>query len=161
MVLVRRYTLSKRERRELFETLRGFYPGLELNKESSVEILFLDRDLKVIIVDRVPFFIHRDGRWIPHLKFLLRYGAQAFPRIAVDKGAVKPILNGADVMAPGVKSIDGSFRENDIVVVVDYETSKPIMVGRALLDSERMKSASRGKVVENIHRLNDDLWSLV
>lgn len=158
--MVRRYALSKREKKELMETLHETYPSIELSKDSLVEVLLLDKNSKIIIVDRTPFFIYWEGKWIPHLKYLLRHGAQAFPRVAVDKGAVNPILNGADLMAPGIKAIEGSFRENDIVVVIDSETSRPIMVGRALVDSERVKNMNKGKVVENIHRLNDEFWSI-
>jgi len=161
VVLTRRYTLSKRDRKELLESLRMRFPNLEISKDSVIEILHIDKSLEVIIIDRVPALIRRDNEWLPHLKFLLKHGIKGFPWVAVDKGAVKPILNGADVMAPGVKAIGGSFRENDIVIVVDNEFFKPIMVGRALVDSEKMKSISRGKVIENIHVLNDDLWNIV
>lgn len=160
VVLTRRYTLSKRDKKELLESLHRVYPNLEIDRDSTVEILHLDRNLEVVIVDRVPAFIHRGDEWIPHLKFLLKHGIHGFPWVAVDKGAVKPILNGADVMAPGVRAVGGSFKENDIVIVVDNEFFKPIMVGRALVDSEKMKNTSRGRVVENIHVLNDDLWSI-
>lgn len=61
-------------------------------------------------------------------------------------------------MAPGIKAIEGAFREGDIVVICELESRKPFAIGRALAPSDPITKGElrRGKVVENIHYFNDE-----
>lgn len=160
-LLVKRYVLSKRERKSIVEELTSIYPGLNVDKDSVIEVAIFSNDLKFIVIDKTPAFFQYNGRWFPHLKYLWRNTIPGLPLIVVDKGAVKPILNGADLMAPGVRNVIGVFNKGDIVVVVDEEYSKPIMVGEALVDSNTLKNMSKGKVVRNIHVVNDNFWNAI
>jgi len=62
-------------------------------------------------------------------------------------------------MAPGVRSIKGEFKENDLILVVDERHGKPLAVGVALLSSEEMKTVKGGKTVKNLHYVGDKLWN--
>ncbi|RDD53282.1 MAG: RNA-binding protein, partial [Candidatus Korarchaeota archaeon NZ13-K] len=81
------------------------------------------------------------------------------PKVVVDIGAVKPIASGADVMGPGVKEVEGSFREGDLVAVVDERLRAVIAVGIALRPSGEARE--RGKTIKNIHHAGDALWRAV
>ncbi len=158
----RRYTLSKRERRLIMGELGKQYPGFTVDKNVVVEI-YEEKGLgRILLLDGVPAFFTYGDKWFPHLKYLLKQMIPGIPVIVVDMGAVKPLLRGADLMAPGIRRVEGDFREGDPVVVVDEKYGKPFMVGKALIDSKPLIDGivKRGRVVENIHRVGDKLWKL-
>jgi PUA domain protein len=84
-----------------------------------------------------------------------------FPRIVVDMGAVPYVCKGADVMAPGVCSINGNFETDGLLVVVDERYNKPLSIGMALLNSEEMKTTKKGKVIKTLHYVGDKLWTQI
>lgn len=70
---------------------------------------------------RVLFWQHFKSPLLPTLPILHLYPSM-LPKVQVDKGAIKFILSGADVMAPGVLSKGGnlplSLKEDDYVVFI-------------------------------------------
>lgn len=160
----RRYVLSKKDRRLIIESLVKKYPGFKIDKNNILEI-YEDRDIgQLIIYNSKPVFIKINEQWIPHLRYLLENQSflETLPVVIVDRGAVKPLLNGADLMIPGIRSVRKSFCINDSVVVVDEDYFKPIVSGLALVDSDLIISGSvkRGRAVLNIHRIGDKYWEL-
>lgn len=91
-------------------------------------------------------------------------GLLAFPAtkrfVTVDMGAVPFVYNGADVMAPGIVEADPTIRPGDLVWVRDVKNRRPLAVGRAVLDGPTMAREKRGKAVESLHHVGDDLWRL-
>ncbi|TLZ46744.1 MAG: RNA-binding protein [Methanobacteriota archaeon] len=91
-------------------------------------------------------------------------GLLAFPAtkraVTVDMGAVRFIYNGADVMAPGIVDADPAIRAGDIVWVCDEKNRRPLSVGRAILDGPTMAREEKGKAVETIHHVGDEIWRL-
>lgn len=56
------------------------------------------------IVDNVPlFFQERDGPWCPTLRILHQY-PDMMKKLRADKGAIKFVLSGANIMCPGLTS---------------------------------------------------------
>jgi PUA-domain protein len=96
---------------------------------------------------------------IPTLLF--EKSLQSLPKIVVNMGAVPYICNGADVLAPGIVEISGTFAESDYVVVVDERHQKPLAIAMALSDSQAARELSRGKVAKNLHYVGDALWNLL
>ena len=84
-----------------------------------------------------------------------------FPRVVVDMGAVPHVTGGADIMAPGIRSVLGNFSSSQLVVIVDEKHDKHLAVGRSLLDSTALKQTRKGKVVENLHYVGDTVWEVV
>jgi PUA domain protein len=80
------------------------------------------------------------------------------PRITVDMGAVRFVVNGADIMRPGITEVDDRVKGNGIVVVVDENHGKPLAVGISKMSAEELRAATSGKVIKSIHHINDDLW---
>ena len=89
-------------------------------------------------------------------------GLLAFParrrHVTVDMGAVAFVYNGADVMAPGIVDADSEIRAGDIVWVRDEKNGRPLAVGRALVDGPSMATERRGKAIESLHHVGDDIW---
>lgn len=162
--MTRRYVLSKRDRKVLLDVLNKTYPEFIVNKSDVLEI-YEDRDIgQIIILNSKPVFIKINDFWIPHLKYLLINNSflETLPAVIVDRGAVKPLLNGADLMIPGIRFIKKSFRINDPVVVIEEDYLKPIVSGLAVIDSDSIASGvvKKGKAVLNIHRIGDKYWKL-
>jgi len=111
----------------------------------------------LFIMDGKPLLARADVDIFPTLSFEALLAD--IPRIVVDMGAVPYVCKGADVMAPGVRTIKGEFKENDIILVVDERHGKPLAVGVALLSSEDMNAAKGGKTVKNLHYVGDKLWN--
>ncbi|RLG77497.1 MAG: hypothetical protein DRO12_02035 [Thermoprotei archaeon] len=158
--------LSKKEKKELVRKLAssGLTRFAELFKQCEIAIL-LDYDkFAIYVADGVPVLFRRvgDDRFYPTLYILnvmLNRGeAPPIPSLVVDQGAVKPLLNGADVMAPGVTKFTKEFEEGEVVAVLEPDEKYFIVVGYALMSSAKARSVQRGKVVKNVHRLNDVIW---
>lgn len=73
-------------------------------------------------------------------------------------GAVPYVCKGADVMAPGIREIQGEFDENELLLVVDERHGKPLAVGSAVFSSEELKKIKHGKAIKNLHYVGDKLW---
>ena len=63
--------------------------------------------------------------------------------VCIDAGAEKFILDGASVLAPGVKDADPSIKEMNEVVVLTHE-GKVLGVGRARMNGEKMLERGKG-----------------
>ena len=91
-------------------------------------------------------------------------GLLAFPAtkraVTVDMGAVRFIYNGADVMAPGITEADPAIRAGDIVWVQDEKNRRPLAVGRAIMDGPTMAREEKGKAIETLHHVGDEIWRL-
>ena len=76
----------------------------------------------------------------------------------MDFGAVRFVTNGADVMRPGITKIDPSINKGDIVKIEEETKHRALAVGKAMYDASEMESISSGKVVKNLHTIQDPIW---
>ncbi len=125
----------------------------ELSKKDNVEV-----EGDNIFVNGKPFFFHFENRIIPHLRILLE--KDMLKSVFVDMPAIKFLINGADVMRPGIVKIDKSIEKDELIAVRDEKHSKPICVGIALFSGTEMQEMTSGKVVRNIHYVGDKVWSI-
>ena len=140
----------------------------ELNKEiESYDISYHKKDQavivkdekhKLILVNKEPGFFYYQDKIVPTLKNLQKNSL--LKKITVDMGAVKFVINGADIMRPGITEIEDGINENDFIVIVDVNNQKSLAVGIALLNSEEMRSSTSGKVIKNIHYVGDEIWKI-
>ncbi|HIP85292.1 MAG TPA: DUF1947 domain-containing protein [Pyrodictium sp.] len=156
---MRRWMLSKRDRKKLEEELARFYPQYTLPKEAKVEYAIIE-DIELVIIDRLPAFIKIDDKYIPHLLYLLKKGYSWLPQIVVDSGAVKPISRGADLMRPGIMEIVGEFDTGTIVVILEPSRRLPIAVHRTLYGSRTIIGMERGRGSKRLHYVGDRYWKL-
>ena len=159
MTRVHRHALSKSEAKEIIALLeRNLQVEKPLHHKSKWEVMQLGKDATIYFMDDRPLAMELGGRLIPFLTALID-GVIKLPKVVVDMGAVKHIVNGADVMAPGIVRIEGDFAKDDVVVVVDEKHGKPLCIGIALLSKAEIEGMSKGKVIKNLHYVGDKIWS--
>ncbi len=159
MEIIRRHTLRKSDFRELKEKL-GRTVG------NSADTLFV-KGAELIITDqgelyaenRIILAFKLDNEVFPSLRALNNDLAK-LPTITVDMGAVPYVTNGADVMAPGITKVTNGLPKGTIVTIIDENYGKALAIGRLLFDSEEIAESKKGKVIKNLHYVNDFIWSL-
>lgn len=124
--------------------------------EGNVERAETEEGEVFILSDGRPALVREDEGYIP---LLFTAEQLELKRITVDMGAVPPISDGADVMAPGIVEVDEEIEEGEIVGIEDEENRKLIAVGEAIKPGSDLQGDS-GKVVKSLHYVGDRYWSL-
>ncbi len=133
--------------------------GKLIPRNGRVEVLETDMEKKLILVNGNLVVFETEEGYFPTVRgALLLDNSRRF--VTVDKGAVRYITNGADVMRPGVVDYDPELRVGDHVVVTEETHGKALAIGRTLWDARKYASKKEGKCVKNIHYVGDELWGL-
>lgn len=132
-------------------------------------------------LDDIPLFYQFDtsAPLLPHLKLVHRF-PQAFPTIRIDRGAIRFVLSGATLMAPGLTSVGGrlpepregdegvdgdghwsrELKKGEPVVIMAEGKEEACAVGVLVAGTDEVKKLGKGPVVEDAHYLGDGLWKL-
>ena len=154
----KRHLLKKREQREEIEKIeKDLGSSIGLDEKSQIESGVLDDGSHILLLDGEIIFFEHSGRKFPTLRALLK-GIIQIPQVTVDMGAVKFVVNGADIMRPGITQVDDGVTANGIVAIVDERHGKPLAVGISQLSATALRQVSSGKVIKSIHHVNDSLW---
>ncbi len=156
MKLRKKCRLRRKEVEKLSKILndtfcKEIFTGNEIMDQADAEgcrILIINNEVLGLIINDKPFLT---------LKALIKYNPEK-RYVTVDKGAVKFVCNGADIMAPGIVDADFSVKKNDLVWIRDESHFKPLAVGVALMDAEGMVKEKSGKAVLSIHHVGDKIW---
>lgn len=132
------------------------YFNVEISKKDQVELV--EDKYKIILLNKKLAFFYFENKVVPTLKLLQENNI--LKKITVDMGAVKFVVNGADVMRPGIVDIESGIVKDELVAVIDKNNKKPLAVGIALFDGKEMKAMNSGKVIKNIHYVGDELWRM-
>ncbi|KAF5122216.1 Translation machinery-associated protein 20 [Metarhizium anisopliae] len=188
--------LKSSVQRSLRQSLLTTYPLLTphideiLPKKASLASMKLPDRNTLYVLDAEPLFYQQDGAAaiMPHLRLVHRF-PQGFPTIRIDRGAIRFVLMGATLMAPGLTSKGGRLpvegaaarledgREMDQGVDADGRWSRelhkgePVVimaegkeeacaVGMLVCGTDEVKAKGKGPVVEDAHFLGDGLWKL-
>lgn len=117
----------------------------------------------------------KEKRLVPHLKLIHRY-PDALPRIRIDRGAIRFVLSGANLMVPGLTSPGGRlpseeaegederYGKEDLeagtVVVIEAEGKEhACMVGPLEVGTKVMKDKKKGLAMSQGHYLGDAMWT--
>ncbi len=146
---------SKQLRYKDIEPLLAAYK-ISVSKQDHLEL----HDEKILYINHQPAFFYYENKLVPTLHNLLKAPA-LLKAIVVDMGAVRFVVGGADIMRPGIVSIESEISAGDFVVIVDVNNKKPLAVGIALFASSGMQEMKTGKVIKNIHYVGDDVWKSV
>eukprot|EP01015_Nassula_variabilis_P033878 TRINITY_DN8236_c0_g1_i1.p1 TRINITY_DN8236_c0_g1~~TRINITY_DN8236_c0_g1_i1.p1 ORF type:complete len:202 (+),score=51.07 TRINITY_DN8236_c0_g1_i1:89-694(+) len=133
---------------------KGNFKTCKVRPENKVE-LFLNEQ------DEILFIITKD-HVIPTLRLLHQYPTM-LPSMQVDRGAIKHVLGGANIMCPGLTSAGGKMDDvpAQTVVAIRAEGKENIMaIGVTTMSSQEIKKTNKGIGLENSHYLNDDLWRI-
>jgi len=108
------------------------------------------------------FWRHHNEPWIPTLRLLHQFPFLLPPQM-VDKGAIKFVLSGANIMCPGLTHPNAKMTPCDkgVVVAIFAEgKSHPLAIGKTSMSTQDIKTKNKGIGVENYHYLNDGLWQI-
>jgi PUA-domain protein len=156
---LKRHFMREKEAKQLLSQVQQ-KTKIDIGKLIGTHIEFAETETATIfLIDGKPLFARKDGNLFPTLGFedIVKF----LPQVVVNMGAVPHVCNGADVMAPGVVAVDGTFEKDSFVVVLDEQHKKPLAIGTALYDSETTRSLKQGKIVLNVHFVGDKLWHLL
>ena len=86
------------------------------------------------------------------------------PKMQVDQGAIKFVLRGANIMAPGLTSAGGKVEpgiEKSAPVQITAEGCvHACAIGITSMSSTELEAKPTGQAIENVHSLGDGLWKL-
>ncbi|KAJ0014661.1 hypothetical protein Pint_19677 [Pistacia integerrima] len=179
--------------RKIRQSIADEYPGLEpvlddlLPKKSPLivckwcvtllllllQLLISQNHLNLVLVNNVPLFFNiRDGPYMPTLRLLHQY-PNIMKKLQVDRGAIRFVLAGANIMCPGLTSPGGALDEE-----VEAETpvvhtvllcfwaimaegkQHALAIGFTKMSAKDIKAINKGIGVDNMHYLNDGLWKM-
>ncbi len=129
--------------------------GIELTKKDQC-ILKEKNNTKIISINNIPSFFYYQEKLVPTLQYLQKN--VVLKKITIDMGAIKFVINGADIMRPGVTDVEDDIQPHEPIVIVDQTHEKPLSVGIALFSSDEIMDQKQGKVIKNIHYIGDDIW---
>ncbi|XP_014204923.1 malignant T-cell-amplified sequence 1 homolog [Copidosoma floridanum] len=135
-----------------------------LPKKDNFKLVKCHDHIEIIVnsAGELLFFRQREGNWMPTLKLLHKFPF-FLPLQQVDKGAIKFVLSGANIMCPGLTSKGARMTpaEKGIVVAIMAEGKQhALAVGTTTLSTEDIAKVNKGIGVENCHYLNDGLWQM-
>lgn len=150
-------------------------------KKGSLESMKLPDRATLYIFDGEPIFFQADSEiLLPHLKLVHRFPS-AFPSIRIDRGAIRFVLSGATLMAPGLTSAGGrlpsgkggdpegldeddrwtrELAKGEPVVVRAEGKTEACAVGFLVEGTKAVKDKGKGPVIEDAHCLGDGLWKM-
>jgi PUA domain protein len=160
ITIKKRHSIRKGQVTDLLDRLtEQVGPSAERFRADRIEVLETSADISLFLVDK-KLFLMDTGSWVfPTLK-----GAVQFPfperRVAVDAGAIPYVVNGADIMRPGIVSVTDDVKAGFPVQVVDERHGKPLAIGIALHDADDIRASTAGKMVKKFHYVGDEIWNL-
>jgi PUA domain protein len=158
--MVTRSFLKSKEAKLLLKSILNKYglPEDFFKGKTKVEVLKVN-EKQLFFIDEKPLVLAVESKLYPTLIF--SEVLVSLPKVIVDMGAVPHVCNGADVMMPGVKRIEGVFKEDSLVLILDEKYGKTIAIGVALINSEEAKNLKKGKFIKNVHYVGDEVWEFL
>lgn len=160
ITIKKRHTVRKSEMAEIVRRLEDELGAeADLFASDRIEVAETGGPIRFYFIDRQPLLFERGGVLFPTLR-----GAMARPfaarRITVDMGAVQFVVNGADIMRPGIVEVTDDVRADRPALVVEERHHKPLAICLARLDAAPLRAETAGKVCKNIHHVGDEIWGL-
>ena len=143
-----------------------FFPNL---KKKPLKVVNLHGRIQLLLVNsECVFYSHRDGPYLPCLHTLYKYPG-FMTKVQVDKGAIRHILRGSDVMCPGLTSAGGSLPDETAengnklnagqpVAIYCEGKTNPVAVGLLKMSISDIKEKNEGICIHETHHLDDGLW---
>lgn len=127
-------------------------------KNAKIAKLKVDNHLFVYTFNGKPLFFQVPGNQVcPNLILVLEY-PDLLPCVYVDEGAVRALLRGADLMAPGIKQCPQEFEEGQVIAIRLLDQEEAFAIGVSVVSSEDIKRNPKNTAIEIKHILKDALW---
>uniref|UniRef100_I3J2X3 Malignant T-cell-amplified sequence n=3 Tax=Pseudocrenilabrinae TaxID=318546 RepID=I3J2X3_ORENI len=132
-------------------------------KKDPVKIVRCHEHIEILTVNgELLFFRQREGPFYPTLRLLHKYPF-ILPHQQVDKGAIKFVLSGANIMCPGLTSPGAKLypaKADTVVAIMAEGKQHALCVGVMKMSTENIEKVNKGIGIENVHYLNDGLWHM-
>ncbi|NP_001134898.1 Translation machinery-associated protein 20 [Salmo salar] len=132
-------------------------------KKDPVKIVRCHEHIEILTVNgELLFFRQREGPFYPTLRLLHKYPF-ILPHQQVDKGAIKFVLSGANIMCPGLTSPGAKLypsASETVVAIMAEGKQHALCVGVMKMSAEDIEKVNKGVGVETVHYLNDGLWHM-
>ncbi|MFZ2375619.1 MAG: RNA-binding protein [Methanothrix sp.] len=155
MKIKSRHHLKGSDARKVVTSIEPFLDDSSALRKASLERAVSDEGIDLIFMNGRPLMMVVDGE-----PFFTVLGAiDLSPRrrlVMVDSGAVRFVVNGADIMKPGIVQADPEISPGDLVVIIEERHKKPLAIGRALVAGTEMRG--EGKAVKSLHHVGDQIW---
>ncbi len=152
----KRRRLREKEVKALAEELLAS-TGIPIFKVGDTVDVAESPEYEVIVVENQIIGFIQEKKAFLTIRGLLKYPVTK-SYVTVDMGAIKFVINGADVMGPGIVDADVGIQTGDYVWVRDEKNNKPLAVGRALITGAEMGEKKPGKAIKSILFVGDKLW---
>ncbi|KAK9459541.1 PUA-like domain-containing protein [Lipomyces oligophaga] len=149
---------------EQFPELEAVIDEAVPKKGQLVLIKCTDRLSLYAMENDVLFFQKFNDPFIPTLRLVHQY-PECFPSVRVDRGAIKFVLSGANIMCPGLTSKGASLPstnlpENTIVAIFAEGKETALAVGKLVMSTDEIQKINKGIGIEVQTYLGDGLWTL-
>lgn len=118
--------------------------------------------ISFIVVNNIILFIQTPDFIFPHLKLLHKY-PDMLKKMQVDKGAIRHVIGGANVMCRGLTTPGGNISAAEIyevVCITGEEKQHAMAIGIMKKSSDQIKSENSGIGIESLHFLGDGIWRM-
>ena len=129
------------------------YPLLEevideiLPKKTPVTLYKCEDKIQLYVVDNKILFYQQFDELIPQLRIVHKY-PEAFPKVQIDRGAIKFVLSGANIMCPGLTSAGAKLPDEDwpvdkIVTIYAEGKENSLAVGKLSMSINDIKNINK------------------
>ena len=155
---MKKWVLSHRDSMEMISKIEAAL-GLSMNLPKSAQAQCAEPEEGVVFIGLDGFeFVQSGDSFFPFLGSSATLGL--FPAAVVDEGAIRFLLNGADVMRPGIRTFDDWGGAGRTVVVKEEKKGRAIAVGTSIVSSADAQGLAKGGCIRNLHHVGDRFWNL-
>jgi len=155
---MKKWVMSRRDSAEMVQKIEtALKKPLNLPKSAQADCSEPEDGVVFVNLDGLTF-VQAEERFVPFLgspKVL-----EWFPAAMVDEGAIKFLLNGADVMRPGIKKYDDWGGAGSVVVVKEEKKGRAIAIGLSTVSGADAAAMTKGSCLRNLHHVGDRFWNL-
>jgi PUA domain protein len=155
----RRYSLKSSEAKQILsEASQRFKMDLDVLFGNKINIEVVESENGQIYVANTKPVMFKAESFLPLLCFT--EFIETAPKVIVDMGAIPFVCKGANVMAPGIRRVEGEFTNGDLLVIVDEKHGKALALGESMLDGATFKETKNGPVIKTLHYVSDKYWNM-
>ncbi len=162
--------LTKSDVKDIKKGLTKSYPLLEEFIEDIIPKKAILYGMRLKSNDKAELVIYEGNvicfkkgkEYIPSLWLLHQY-PHIMPKFQVDKGAIRFVLAGANIMCPGLTSSGGKMDDveaGSIVAIHAEGKNYAIAIGATTMSTKEIREINKDIGVNNVTYVGDDLWKL-
>jgi PUA domain protein len=119
-------------------------------------------DISLISVNNTILFIQNSEVTFPHLRICHQF-PNLMKKMQVDRGAIKFVLGGANIMCRGLTSPGGRMEEaeeGELVSIIAEGKTTIMAIGIMRKSTSSIRSENNGIGIELLHYLGDGIWKM-